>query len=203
MSTQKPPETVPDPEAAPEPETAPDETAAQPESPPAGPWEFIEGFPAAWHLAVIASAIAILGFFLPWATIDDHPKSLNAAGLLTYYFTAHDTWQITKTSPIGALVSVIAPLAITASTIAIIPTVAWRRQVNAAATILSITSLLFCIALLGWCTELLDPDLPRLGPFNVPQVGLIVVMLANVSVISIWGQNKFDKFLLKHIPAED
>ena len=181
-------------------ENAPAAAAEDAGSPPAGSaWEFMRDFPQAWHLAVVAAAVAIFGFFLPWVTIDDHPNSLNAAGLLTYYFTAHDTWQITKTSPLGALVSIFAPLTITTSTIAIIPAAAHRRQVNVTVAALSTISLTFCMALLGWCSDLLDPDLPRLGPFNVPDVGLIVVMLSNFTVLSIWGQQKFDQFILKHI----
>lgn len=150
-------------------------------------WAFLHNFPQPWHLSTAATLVAIIGFSLPWATIDDHTNPLNAAGLMAYYFTAHDTWQITKTSPIGALVSFTAPLLIVTSTVAIIPAAAHRQRVNAAAAALAIASLLFSLALLAWCAELLDPDLPRLGPFNMPNYGLMLVMVSNIAALGAYA----------------
>ena len=149
--------------------------------PAAGPWEFLQGFPLPWHLAVLTTIMAVIGFALPWVTIDDHEQPLNAAGIMTYYATAHDRWPVLKTSPLGSLISFLAPAIIVTATVAVIPVVATARKISLPAVSLTLSSLLAAAALLACCGEILDPDLPRFGPFTVPGAGLSIVIAANLT----------------------
>lgn len=161
-----------------------------PVEPRPDPWrhlDFLRPFPQAWHVAVMAALFAVLGFLPPWVTIADHESAVNAAGIMTYYVTAHDKFETLKTSPWGALVSFLAPATIVVCTIAVIPGAAWKQKPNLATSSLAATSLLATVALLGWCSEILDPDLPTLGPFNVPGLGLTMVIMGNLTVLLAHG----------------
>ena len=151
-------------------------------SPAEGPWEFLQP-PLPWSLAMLVAIMAVIGFTLPWVTIDDHEEPLNAAGILTYYITAHDRWPVLKSSPLGALISFLAPAVIVTATVALIPALAMARKISVAALGMSLASLLAAAALLAWCSEILDPDLPRIGPFSVPGSGLATVIVAHFTII--------------------
>ena len=139
-----------------------------------------------WHVAMAISLLGILGLHLPWVWADDVNSSYNAVGILMHYPTANDKLYMTRTTPIGSLISVIAPAGIIVGTLALSVNILVRQQVTREAMGAVAGTLAAVFALLWGCKEILDPDMARLGPFNVPEAGLFLVIFSCAGVAAVY-----------------
>ena len=144
-----------------------------------------------WHVAILISVLGIVGLSLPWQWADDVAESYNAAGILMHFPTAHDKWYLVRTSPIGSMISVFAPAGIIIATLSTGIVILVKKKVSHESTTLAVTNILLIMLLMWGCKEILDPDLPRIGPFNLPQAGLSMILL---SALVVAGMHLLEKY---------
>lgn len=154
---------------------------------------YLHPFPQPWQLAFVSALVASAGFPFPWVMLEDYDQPLNAAAIMTYYATAHDKIAVALSTPLGALISFLGPAFAITTTVAILPTVTRKPSADLATLTLALTALLSITALLGLCQEILDPDLPRLGPFHRPGIGLLLTIAGNLGVVVAYGWEKLEQ----------
>ena len=167
----------------------------QPTSPPNAPRPKRPALPSfatltaqlkTWHLGLAISFLAILGLSLPWVWPDDASAPYNAVGILMHFPTAPDKWHMTKNTPIGSAISIMAPATIIVTTLSTSIVILVRQRVNNEAIATTLMSIVMTAVLLIGCSEILDPDRTHIGPFATPMAGLAVIIMCNLALIGIY-----------------
>ena len=144
-----------------------------------------------WHIAILISFLGVAGLSLPWVWADDNSSAYNAVGILMHFPTAHDKWYTLKTTPLGSAISVMAPSLIIISVLSTSLIILSKQRVAPEAVGAAAITIASASLLLSGCKEILDPDRARVGPFNVPEAGLAVILASAVGLIGfyIWTEH--------------
>ena len=135
-----------------------------------------------WHIAIMISFLGIIGISMPWVWADDTAAPYNGTGILMHFPTAPDKWFMVRTTPLGSMISVLAPSMIIISVLTTSITLLVKRKINQEIMGVLIMTVISTMALLYGCKEILDPDRARIGPFNAPESGLIIIILTCIAI---------------------
>lgn len=143
-----------------------------------------------WYATMGAASLAALGLLLPWLWIDDHATPHTMADMLTFYPSHPDKWFLMRTTPLGTLAVLVAPMFTTLFVIAN----AIKAIVNEPSTSLAIAGTVSGLVLVLLTGEITDPDRARWAAITLPQAGMWVTTLGNLSCIGLnawtWRRNQ-------------
>ena len=143
-----------------------------------------------WYVGIAGAVIAAAGLLMPWLLIDDYPSAYGIVDLILFYPNHDDKWYIIRSTPLGTLTMLFAPIFITIFTIAN----AVKALVNVPSAAVVIGGLVCIIALAGLTGEITDPDRGQIAGWGLPHVGMIVTLLgttiAGGAAIWHWNQTK-------------
>ena len=136
-----------------------------------------------WHIAIMISFVGILGISMTWVWADDFISPYNGTGILMHFPTAPNKWFMIRTTPFGSMISVVAPSCIIISVLTTSIVLLVRHKITPELMIVLAMTMISIIALLWGCKEILDPDMARIGPFNTPGSGLIIIILTCIGIV--------------------
>ena len=134
-----------------------------------------------WYAAVAATMLAVIGLALPWLWIDDYGKPFGLAGLIMYYPSHDDKIYILKTTPLGTLTMVIAPIFAGIFVMAN----AIKSVFGGPSAGMGLIAALVMVALCGLTGEITDPDRARIGDIAVPHAGLGMSMMGSLASVGV------------------
>ena len=134
-----------------------------------------------WYATMGATAVAAIGLLLPWIWIDDHAAAHSMADLITFYPSHDDKWYLMRTTPLGTLTVLVAPM----FTALFVLTNAIKAIINEPSTSLAVAGLITGLSLALFTGEITDPDRARIGTVAVPLAGMCLTMLGNLTCIGL------------------
>ena len=135
-----------------------------------------------WHIAIMISFIGILGISMTWVWADDFTSPYSGTGILMHFPNAPDKWFMIRTTPLGSMISVAAPSCIIISVLTTSIVLLVQRKITRELMGVLAMTMMSIIVLLWGCKEILDPDLARIGPFNTPGSGLVIIILSCITI---------------------
>lgn len=146
-----------------------------------------------WYASTGAALAAALGLLMPWLWIDDHSSPHTMGELITFYPAHNDKWYLLRTTPLGTLAMLFAPIFATLFVVAN----AIKAIINEPSTSVAIAALLTTLTLAALTGEITDPDHARLGSIAIPLAGMSITLLANLATIGInawvWAKGRGER----------
>lgn len=146
-----------------------------------------------WYATTGAATLAALGLLLPWMWIDDHATPHTMADLITFYAGHDDKWYLARTTPLGTLAMLAAPML---TTIFVISN-AIKAVINEPSTSVAIAAVITTLTLMLLTGEITDPDRARMGSVAIPLAGMSLTMLGNLACIGLntweWTKQRRDQ----------
>ena len=131
--------------------------------------------------AIIAALTGLVALFMPWVILDGHATPLSGFTLMTYSLQGNDRWVMWQISPVGTVLMLTVPFAITAAVCWTAFTVL-QRNYRMDVPLFTLAGIL---ALLRFTPPILDGRMYTLGSFAVPGPGMFILLAATLTVIAI------------------
>lgn len=143
--------------------------------------------PEARTISNVAVVIGLISLFIPWLSLDGHVGPRSGVGLMTYALHGNDRLVMWRISPLAAAALMVIPFTV-AATVCLTALNATRRECRLDAPVFTMAGVLLLLRL---TPPVLSNRMETVGPFALPEWGLVILLAATLVVITVGVGERF------------